>query len=277
MSDDLESAQGRGPWTGVALLISLTALFVAYGSRTASTELEALQRELDATRNDQNLNRQNIRNVLPLHNGVNDISNRVRFLVRQLPLIEERVNARVGRLELSLTPDESVGDSDDTDKTESDNSSGKEPVAVDTDLPVGVVCSYMGTMAPVGWLLCNGATIPPGTEFQELRNLIGATAPDLRGRFIRGWDPEGLLDPDGVGRELGQAQEDMVGDHSHFIGYGHSSVFNLGADVLHTGQLSNRPGFPLTTGFNEDDSIDTVSGNPETRPQNISVQFIIKY
>jgi hypothetical protein len=53
-------------------------------------------------------------------------------------------------------------------------------------LPVGSIVAYSGASAPSGWLLCNGEAIPAGSQFNQLRTLIGPKTPDLRGYFL--WD-----------------------------------------------------------------------------------------
>ena len=72
--------------------------------------------------------------------------------------------------------------------------------------PVGTVITYAGSSAPTGYLKANGDTIPNGTgtvqgvtaDFSALYAVIGATLPDLRGEFIRGFD-------DGKGTDSGRA------------------------------------------------------------------------
>jgi microcystin-dependent protein len=51
---------------------------------------------------------------------------------------------------------------------------------------VGQIIAHVGTSAPSGWLLCNGSSIATGTEYADLRALIGNTLPDLRGRNLYG-------------------------------------------------------------------------------------------
>ena len=58
--------------------------------------------------------------------------------------------------------------------------------------PVGTVCLFAGTVAPPGWLFCDGSPIPPETRYDALRRAIGTRfdpnlpaahfLPDLRGR-----------------------------------------------------------------------------------------------
>lgn len=52
-------------------------------------------------------------------------------------------------------------------------------------IPVGLILPHSSTVAPEGWLLCDGSTISV-TVFPELYSLIGATLPNLNGDIIIG-------------------------------------------------------------------------------------------
>jgi microcystin-dependent protein len=47
-------------------------------------------------------------------------------------------------------------------------------------VPVGTISAYAGVTAPTGWLLCDGTST---TGYTALAALVGATTPDMRGRF----------------------------------------------------------------------------------------------
>lgn len=53
-------------------------------------------------------------------------------------------------------------------------------------LPVGMIAPYIGTTAPVGWLMCDGAAIP--SQYPALIALAGANTPNLKGVVIAGYD-----------------------------------------------------------------------------------------
>lgn len=91
-------------------------------------------------------------------------------------------------------------------------------------IPVGTIqCFSMENTASLGlWMPCDGRPLDV-FEYPELFHKIGLTyggdghyfkIPDLRGRFIRGWDEDGLHDP---GRNFGSYQEDSLQDHSHSV------------------------------------------------------------
>ena len=70
------------------------------------------------------------------------------------------------------------------------------PSNVATTIPVGAWTGYGGTVAPDGWLLCNGAAVSRAayaTLFSAISTTFGAgdgsttfNVPDFRGRFVLG-------------------------------------------------------------------------------------------
>ncbi len=52
------------------------------------------------------------------------------------------------------------------------------------------------TVAPAGYLLCDGSSYNT-TTYAALFAVLGtSTLPDFRGKFIRGYDPANQYDPD---------------------------------------------------------------------------------
>jgi microcystin-dependent protein len=90
-------------------------------------------------------------------------------------------------------------------------------------IPIGTIQAFAMEKVPDGWLVCDGTEL--GIEAkQELFNVIGNAfggdgvktfcLPDLRGRFVRGWDMDGNIDPK---RKLGGYQDDALQGHVHDI------------------------------------------------------------
>lgn len=87
--------------------------------------------------------------------------------------------------------------------------------------PIGTIQAFAYNSIPYGWMLCDGHS-ELTAEFPELFELIGNTyggdgttsfcVPDLRGRFIRGWDNSGTIDKN---RDFGSPQEDAIQEHRH--------------------------------------------------------------
>lgn len=108
--------------------------------------------------------------------------------------------------------------------------------------PVGTIQTFAYNLIPKGWMVCDGRKLDSKVH-NELFSAIGTTfggdgdnyfcIPDLRGRFIRGWDNVGNIDKE---RQFGTYQEDSLqghyhelhmesnktkkdGKHDHYIGY----------------------------------------------------------
>lgn len=88
--------------------------------------------------------------------------------------------------------------------------------------PVGTIQAFAFNRIPNGWMICDGRSLDPKV-YNELFLAIGTTfggdgeisfaVPDLRGRFVRGWNS-------GVGnndkeRQFGSLQEDALQNHQH--------------------------------------------------------------
>ena len=157
-------------------------------------------------------------------------------------------------------------------------------------VPAGTIVAYGGTTAPAGWLLCDGAS-KTRTDYAALSTAIGTAfgtssattfnVPDLRGRFLRGWDNNTGRDPDRAGRlamttggntgdNIGSIQADDFKSHSHsttFTTVGYVAAAESKAEVL--ANMGPNGGFVYR-------ATDPFGGN-ETRPLNANVNYIIKY
>lgn len=87
-------------------------------------------------------------------------------------------------------------------------------------IPVGAIMMFPYGSAPACFLSCDGRKLSKA-EFPELFELIGNTfgettdmfcLPDLRGKFVRGYDSSGIYDPE---RAIGDYQDDAIQGHSH--------------------------------------------------------------
>lgn len=87
--------------------------------------------------------------------------------------------------------------------------------------PIGTIQTFAFNRIPKGWMACDGRILNVN-DFHELYDVIGNTfggdgkmqfaIPDLRGRFVRGWDNNANLDPN---RNFGSYQEDAFQKHAH--------------------------------------------------------------
>lgn len=161
------------------------------------------------------------------------------------------------------------------------------------DMPVGSIIAYAGTTAPDGWLLCDGSST---SGHAELIALVGATTPDLRGMFVRGLDTRtsGYVDPYyaeniNTARAIGNTQTDSFQGHYHSSSASSSmnSYPNLVQSAYFTSNLQQSLGLrvidgnPITTIVNVLNPSTGTHGAPrvstETRPRNISLNYIIKF
>ena len=162
--------------------------------------------------------------------------------------------------------------------------------------PPGTVVAYMGTTAPAGWLLCNGASVSRST-YASLYAVIGNASgsvdtnnfnvPDLRGRFLRGWNSDAgttgvARDPDATntnvltggrgvssaggntGNSIGSLQYDGFKSHTHT----EHRTENGGTFVDKGGYGWPNWTYPTESG---------ATGGNETRPANVYVNYIIKF
>jgi microcystin-dependent protein len=85
-------------------------------------------------------------------------------------------------------------------------------------VPVGTINAYAGAAAPTGWLLCNGTST---SGYTALAALVGATTPDLTGKFPMGKTAAGtgstLL---GTGGSNTIAEANLP-SHTHTITHNH--------------------------------------------------------
>lgn len=139
---------------------------------------------------------------------------------------------------------------------------------------------------PSGWLECDGSavsrttyadlfsgqTLSIGTTFGVGDGSTTFNVPDLRGRFLRGWDHGAGTDPDAASRtnrgdgtsgdHVGTKQADEYKTHRHGIA-GSTSILSSGSDLFRSGT--------------ETTTYSAFSGGNETRPKNIAVMWCIKY
>ena len=104
--------------------------------------------------------------------------------------------------------------------------------------PIGAIQAFAMNEAPEDWLACDGTEYNITETTQKLFDVIGNTfggdghktfcVPDLRGRFVRGWDMDGNIDPE---RELGSSQDDAMQGHSHSVD---SSKITIQSSGKHT-------------------------------------------
>jgi len=159
--------------------------------------------------------------------------------------------------------------------------------------PTGVISMYGGSVAPSGYLLCDGSAVSRAT-YAALFAVVGISfgpgdgittfnLPDFRGLFPRGAGTNGsLTDALGVafsGGVVGEAEEDTLQGHIH--GLNGLDSLNL---LKRSGSNGDENGSPdyndylnvRVTGVKTDATYGTARIGAETKPASLSVSFIIK-
>ena len=160
-------------------------------------------------------------------------------------------------------------------------------------VPTGSIMPFIGTVAPNGWLLCDGSAITITTNTLNLRTLLGTTnTPDLRSMFLRGAG-------NGNGRTgslLKTVQQDDIishlhavsintnsaGNHTHTVSFSNDNYSGTGGGD--TGLEDDRPNeynrslTSSSAGAHEHNVNGNTgsTGGTETRPINYGVNYIIK-
>jgi len=169
-------------------------------------------------------------------------------------------------------------------------------------MPAGMIVPYGGENIPDGWLLCDGREISR-SEYDNLYKAIGTVwgsgnnsttfnLPDTRGMFLRGVSLTSGDDADkndrvprkeggNSGNNVGSYQKDairnMTGDLAVGAGGGSlnkaTGIFYAGNDVINQGMFYNY-GNRAVASF---DASRVVPVGSDNRPQNVYVNYIIKY
>ncbi len=183
---------------------------------------------------------------------------------------------------------------------------------VENGVPTGTIIAFGGSQVPNGWLLCDGADVLRAT-YPTLLAAIGTNwgagdgsttfhVPDLRGRFLRGWDRGAANDPGfasrtasntggNVGDAVGSFQLDQSQSHAHnpgtlFTAMVPTAGFNFlksksggfTSDFRITGENVEGNATPQGTGIavlGKTAAMTDIGG--ESRPTNCYVNYIIKY
>ena len=154
---------------------------------------------------------------------------------------------------------------------------------------VGQVVAFAGSAMPAGWILCDGASYSR-TLYKDLFTQIGTIygsdnsstfkVPDLRGYFVRGL---GGVDPDGSFRGIGSTQEDANKQHSHYVQTGGDNKVDDNSGYIQgrnnaDGRLDPSVADPRTLNNYTGSYIShytTSSGESESRPKNVAMNYII--
>lgn len=107
-------------------------------------------------------------------------------------------------------------------------------------VPVGSIVAYGSTTAPFGWKVCDGTAFPAGSEYDDVKAIYGANAPNLQDRFIAGRSGTKALFSTG-GAETVTLIEANLPAHAHTINHDHPSV-NSSFESAHTHSIAHDHG-----------------------------------
>jgi hypothetical protein len=177
------------------------------------------------------------------------------------------------------------------DVTISDQAFTQVPYAImaNNGVPTGSIMPYIGTTAPVGWALCDGARLSTDGSAAALITLVGDYAPDLRGMFLRGAGENTAnaaeIEPNtlkGVQTSENKSHKhtgttNAAGNHSHQYRYFDKDTNGGGFDGGGNWLGLNTSGRTDTTGDHTHPFTTDLDGNAtESRPINFGVNYIIK-
>ena len=139
-----------------------------------------------------------------------------------------------------------------------------------TYLQPGAVQIFAMSVAPAGWLACDGSAVSRVT-YANLFAAVGVVhgpgdgtttfnVPDLRGRFPRGWDNGAGVDP---ARVFGSVQADALGIHVHT-----TDASTGGVGIVAGSGATQVPLFL--------NSATGSTGGTETVPKNVALLFCIR-
>ncbi len=168
-----------------------------------------------------------------------------------------------------------------------DSTAGLSPWVSEIGTPAGIIDTYAGAAAPLGYLLCHGQSVST-TTYAALFAAIGYTyggsgtsfkLPDLRGVFLRGLDAGRGVDS---GRKLGTQQQSGAPNIQARADMGYINGDPSGAMYTIRGGtwdgVSGTHWIGKEVGFDASRSSSVYqNGLTEVRPVNIAINYIIKY
>jgi microcystin-dependent protein len=162
-----------------------------------------------------------------------------------------------------------------------------DPSILNAIMPTGAVIPFAGSSSPSGFLLCDGSAISR-TTYATLFSTIGTTfgsgdgsttfnIPNTQGIFVRGAGSQSIGGLTYTGT-LGTSQNDATKKNG--LGINDSHTHSYVQPLVGGGSqgVGGNTSLPLTTGgtTGANTAITLTSGDSETRPANISLNYIIK-
>ncbi|RAX14143.1 tail fiber protein [Photorhabdus bodei] len=136
-------------------------------------------------------------------------------------------------------------------------------IVAKNNIPVGAPIPWPLPNMPAGYLACNGQSFNKSLYPQLAIAYPSGVLPDLRGEFIRGWDDGRGVDH---GRGVLSWQADEFKSHFHeFEALRNATGNSVWGDFFGTSVILGRQKYQVNN-----------SGGAETRPRNISFNYIVR-
>lgn len=135
-------------------------------------------------------------------------------------------------------------------------------------MPIGTIVWFAASSPPDGWLECNGQST---TAYPALAAVVGSTVPDLRGRFVRGWNHDSNIDSLRIFGSTQNSQSNTL--EKVKFSWGSASDWEVNVPV--NGAYSNMIWSGNAAPYSNINLQFALSGL-ETRPDNIALLPVIK-
>lgn len=169
------------------------------------------------------------------------------------------------------------------------------PIINNTDsVRTGNIAPHAGAAVPAGYLQCDGAAVSRST-YAQLFSVIGTTygsgdgsttfnLPNTQGIFLSGAGSQ-TIGGQTYTRALGVKENDNFEAHSHFVAVNSytspATTSNVGSGdgvSFGVGASANGEAYNLrAAGTNGNVGNSSLTGNTETKPANLPINYIIKY
>lgn len=152
--------------------------------------------------------------------------------------------------------------------------------AIQQLLPVGTILPFAGDrdLIPIGWLLCDGKPIPPGSEYDNLRKVLNhrfgvEKLPDLRGRATIGAGKGTGLTDRNIGETTGEENHILTEAEMPRHTHDYRMIIKERGNNTAFGKTGDRNRFY----YNQSRTKQAGAGNPHNNMQpSLVVNFIIK-
>jgi microcystin-dependent protein len=147
-----------------------------------------------------------------------------------------------------------------------------------TPVPVGAILPFYGTSAPSNYLICDGSAFS-GVTYPALQTVLGGTTlPNLKGRFLVGYD-SGDGDYNAMG-DTGGSKTHTLGEteipsHTHNTRFSSNNFYTGTATEVGAEAKLTSTGADLAT-LTAEGQTGTVGQAHENRPPFYTVNYIIK-